>query len=85
MERITHHHLCLLFQMLIKMGLQLLSLFFFMRSESASRRALLLADGRQLAYHRDSQRRYVSIFGRLRFGRPYFYRKGELGAVPLDA
>ena len=37
-----------------------------------------------LYYHRDTKRRYVSIFGELSFGRPYFYRKGQDGQTPLD-
>src|SRR3990172_6836505 len=74
-----------LFQMLIQMGLKLLTLFFVMRSQAASREPLKLADGSELPYHRDTERRYVSIFGGLRFVRPYFYRKGQKGQLPLDA
>jgi len=74
-----------LFQMLIQMGLKLLTLFFVMRSQAASREPLRLVDGSELSYHRDTVRRYVSIFGGLRFVRPYFYRKGYKGQVPLDA
>lgn len=80
-----------LFKMLIEMGLKLLTLFFVMRSESASRESLKTVDGNKLYYHRDTERRYVSIFGKLRFARPYFYaqgllgRKGKDGQTPLDA
>lgn len=74
-----------LFKMLIEMGLKLLTLFFIMRTQNASREGLRLEDGRVLYYHRDTQRRYVSIFGELSFGRPYFYRKGQDGQTPLDA
>src|SRR3990167_522503 len=74
-----------LFKMLIAMGLKLLTLFFIMRSQNASRETLKAADGSELYYHRDTQRYYVSIFGKLRFARPYFYRKGKEGQLPLDA
>ncbi|RPH56411.1 MAG: ISKra4 family transposase, partial [Chloroflexi bacterium] len=74
-----------LFKMLIEMGLKLLTLFFVMRSQSASRESYKTADGRELRYHRDTKRRYVSIFGKLSFVRPYFYRKGTGGQTPLDA
>jgi hypothetical protein len=74
-----------LFKMLIEMGLKLLTLFFVMRSQSASRESFKTADGRELRYHRDTERRYVSIFGKLCFARPYFYGKGKGGQTPLDA
>jgi len=74
-----------LFKMLIEMGLKLLTLFFIMRSQNAGREALKVEDGSVLYYHRDTKRRYVSIFGELSFRRPYFYRKGQDGQTPLDA
>jgi len=74
-----------LFKMLIEMGLKLLTLFFAIRSQNASRATVKTAKGSTLKYHRDTQRRYVSIFGALHFARPYFYRKGEDGQTPLDA
>jgi len=74
-----------LFKMLIEMGLKLLTLFFVMRSQNASRDTLKTADGSELYYHRDTKRHYVSIFGKLCFARPYFYRKGKDGQTPLDA
>ena len=80
-----------LFKMLLEMGLKLLTLFFVMRSHSASRKAFTTADGKRLYYHRDTKRSYVSIFGKLYFARPYFYgqrllgRKSKNGQTPLDA
>jgi len=73
-----------LFKMLIEMGLKLLTLFFILRAQDAKRETLQLEDGRVLYYHRDTKRRYVSIFGELSFERPYFYRKGQGGQTPLD-
>jgi hypothetical protein len=74
-----------LFQLLLALGAKLLSLFFAMRSQACSRDHLALPDGRQLAYHRDTKRDYLSIFGKLAVWRPYFYQRGLGGAAPLDA
>jgi len=74
-----------LFKMLIQMGAKLLTLFFVMRSQLARRGSLKIASGCELPYHRDTKRYYFSIFGKLRFARPYFYRKGKGGQTPLDA
>ena len=74
-----------LFKMLLEMGLKLLTLFFMMRSQNASRKSFTRADGARLYYHRDTKRSYVSIFGKLHFARPYFYGKGKTGQAPLDA
>jgi len=65
--------------------LKLLTLFFVMRSQNASRETLKTADGSVLYYHRDTKQHYVSIFGKLRFARPYFYHQGKDGQTPLDA
>jgi hypothetical protein len=74
-----------LFKMLMQMGSKLLTLFFIMRSQAANREPLKTADGNEWSYHRDMRRTYFSIFGKVRFVRPYFYRKGEGGRTPLDA
>ena len=74
-----------LFKMLIEMGLKLLTLFFVQRSQNASRETLKTVGGSEVYYHRDTPRQYVSIFGKLSFSRPYFYRKGQKGQAPLDA
>lgn len=75
-----------LFKMLIEMGLKLLTLFFEMRSHNANRENLRMADGSiTYYYHRDTSRTYVSIFGKLHFARPYFYRRRHGGQAPLDA
>jgi hypothetical protein len=74
-----------LFKMLIEMGLKLLTLFFIVRSQNAGRESLKIVDGSELYYHRDTEHHYVSIFGKLRFARPYFYLKGKGGQTPLDA
>jgi hypothetical protein len=73
-----------LFKMLMQMGFKLLTLFFIMRSQAASRKPLKMAEGNEWTCHRDMQRTYFSIFGKVRFMRPYFYRKGAGGRTPLD-
>jgi hypothetical protein len=74
-----------LFKLLIKLGAKLLALFFVMRSQACSRETLHTADGQVLYYHRDTERDYFSIFGKLAIERPYFYRTGVGGRSPLDA
>lgn len=73
-----------LFKLLVSLGLNLLQLFFMVRSEKSERTKVRLADGQALPYHRDTARYYYSIFGKLRFARPYFYKKGIGHQVPLD-
>ena len=68
-----------LFKLLIQMGAKLLTLFFVMRSQSTSREPFQASNGCVLRYHRDTERHYVSIFGKLCFARPYFYRPGQKG------
>ena len=43
-----------------------------------------LADGQELPYQRDTGRSYFSVFGKLRFERPYFYKAGVGHQIPLD-
>lgn len=74
-----------LLQQLICLGGQLLQLYFCMKTEQASREAITREDGTRLRYHRDTDRQYHSIFGELLIQRPYFYKKGEGGYVPMDA
>lgn len=73
-----------LFKLLVSLGLKLLQLFFMVRSENSERTKVQLADGQELPYHRDTARYYYSIFGKIRFERPYFYKKGIGHQIPLD-
>jgi hypothetical protein len=73
-----------LFKFLLALGAKLLTLFFAMRSQNCSRQALQRADGQELRYHRETKRDYFSIFGKLAFWRPYFYKSGVGGQAPLD-
>jgi len=74
-----------LFKLLLSLGAKLLTLFFVIRSQSCSREPLPLAADQVLPYHRDTERAYFSIFGKLALWRPYFYQKGTPGQSPLDA
>lgn len=73
-----------LFKLLVQLGYKLLQLFFMMRSETSSREPLRIADNQVLRYHREATRHYYSIFGKLNFVRPYFYKKGVGQQIPLD-
>jgi hypothetical protein len=74
-----------IFQRLLRLGRQLLLLFFTLRSQQSSRAPVTTRAGVCLPYHRDTQRTYVSIFGELPIWRPYFYKAQVGSACPLDA
>jgi len=73
-----------LFRMLLKLGAQLLALFFAKRSEASERTRTQLKNGAKVPYYQDKSRDYVSIFGTIELSRPYFYKKGVGGISPLD-
>jgi hypothetical protein len=56
-----------------------------MRSAACPRDRYRRRDGCELPYQQDKKRQYYSIFGKLPIWRPYFYKKGQGGAIPLDA
>ena len=74
-----------LFKLLLSLGAKLLQLFFVMRSQACSRQTIRTETGQELLYHRDTPREYFSIFGKVTFERPYFYKPGVGGQIPLDA
>jgi hypothetical protein len=73
-----------LFKLLVMLGASLLRLFFVMRSNASSRKPFITETGQGLSYHRDTRRQYFSIFGKMVFERPYFYKKGVGQRIPLD-
>jgi len=73
-----------IFKMVLALGAKLLTVFFVMRSQTSSREAIKRGDGQKIPYHRDTKREYFSIFGKVELFRPYFYRKGMGGQIPLD-
>ena len=74
-----------LFKMLLRLGAQLLQLFFAMRSEICSRQPVQNPSGQELPYNRDTVRVYFSIFNKVFIERPYFYKQGVGTQIPLDA
>jgi hypothetical protein len=70
---------------LLALGRSLFTLFLTTRAAATAGRVHVSADGRERPYHDERTRPYVSIFGRVVFARPYFYRKGAGGAAPVDA
>ncbi len=73
-----------LFRRLLSLGARLMLLFFALRTAAAVRDTHRLANGALLPYQAEHRRQYFSIFGKLAFWRPYFYRPGVGGASPLD-
>jgi len=73
-----------IFKRLLKMGYELMLLFFSLQAERYPRIALENEKGEALPYHSEKKRDYYSIFGKLPFLRPYFYKKGAGGESPLD-
>ena len=74
-----------LFKQLLKMGAQLMQLFFDLRSQAYPREEVINQKGETLPYHSEKSRDCYSIFGELEINRPYFYKKGAGGDSPLDA
>lgn len=73
-----------LFRRLLSLGMRLMLLFFALRSAAAVSDEHQLASGEALPYQSEHRRQYFSIFGKLAFWRPYFYRQGVGAATPLD-
>ena len=73
-----------LFRRLLDLGARLMLLFFALRAEARPRLACQTLTGETLPYWAERKRQYFSIFGKLAFWRPYFYRPGAGGASPLD-
>lgn len=74
-----------LFRHLLALGGKLLLLFFVIRAKNCSREPIAMKDGQKLSYHSEKKRTYFSIFGKVPFWRPYFYKTGVKGQSPLDA
>lgn len=73
-----------IFRRLLDLGFRLMLLFFTIRAEEYPRTVVEAEDGETLPYFDDKKRDYFSIFGKLPFWRPYFYKKGVGGQSPLD-
>ena len=73
-----------IFKRLLKMGYRVMMLFFLLQAERYPREAITNEKGERLGYHSEKKRDYYSIFGKLAFWRPYFYKQGIGGKSPLD-
>lgn len=73
-----------LFNNLLKMGAQLLRLYFESQAAQQSKDPVPQADGVPLRYHGKRRRSYFSVFGKIHFERAYFYAAGAGGSTPLD-
>lgn len=73
-----------LFRKILRMGFNLLKLFILTRVESESHAPLMEEGEEGLPYHSQKSRKHFSIFGKLTFGRAYFYKSGQGGKCPLD-
>lgn len=73
-----------LFTLLLKLGAELLLLFFRMRSQSSERDTIFVNE-QTVPYNSEQKREYFSIFGKVPFWRPYFYSSASGGHTPLDA
>ncbi len=73
-----------LFKQLLEMGYRLMLLFLILRAENYPHTAIKNKKGEELPYHSEKKRDYYSIFGKLPFLRPYFYKKNAGGRSPLD-
>lgn len=74
-----------LFKQLLRLGANLLQLYFEMRSATYPRKEMMTETGMALPYHSEKSRGYFSIFGELVIKRPYFYAKAAGSCSPLDA
>jgi len=73
-----------LFKQLLEMGYRLMLLFLILRAENYPHTAIKNKKGEELRYHSEKKRDYKSVFGKLPFWRPYFYKEGAGGQNPLD-
>jgi hypothetical protein len=74
-----------LLSQLLALGRALFVVFLTTRAAATAGRSHVDPDGVERPYHDERTRPYVSIFGRVVFARPYFYRKGVRGTAPVDA
>jgi uncharacterized protein UPF0236 len=73
-----------LFRQLFALGCTLLRLYFQQQDRQIASATTVGKEGRELPFHSHKERKYLSIFGEVRFERRYHYLTGE-GRYPLDA
>jgi len=74
-----------LLRQLLDLGRALFALFLVTRAAATMREIDRDPAGVERPYHSQRARTMLSIFGRVAFARPYFYRKGVGGVAPVDA
>lgn len=74
-----------LLRQILALGRSLFALFLATRAAATAQAEHQGPDGVVRPYHSLRTRPYVSIFGLVRFARPYFYRADVGGSVPVDA
>lgn len=74
-----------LFRRLLKLGAQLLRLFFIHRAAVRPDEPVYAPDGTRLKYQSLRRTMYYSVFGKVRFKRHYFHTPGQEDFCPLDA
>src|SRR5258708_30734431 len=74
-----------LLRQLLALGRSLFALFLATRAAATRQAQHQGPEGVVRPYHSLRTRPYVSIFGLVGFARPYFYRAGVGGVVPVDA
>jgi len=74
-----------LLSQLLALGRALFAVFLATRAAATAADVDCDPTGVERPYHSERTRPYLSIFGRVVFARPYFYRTGVGGAAPVDA
>ena len=69
-----------LFRRLLALGAALLRLFFVTRAAVRPAEPVIAPDGTRLPYHDQRPTTYYSVFGKVRFARPFLHRPGAAGA-----
>jgi hypothetical protein len=73
-----------LFRRLLELGKRLLLLFFVSQAQAQHEPNVTTPKGECLPYHSHKRKSYLSIFGKIRFQRSYYYQE-KTGYFPVDA
>lgn len=73
-----------IFKRLFELGRMLLQLYFSTQNKLHVSETVAGKNNERLALHSNKETTYHSVFGKVKFSRRYYYRKGE-GCIPLDA
>ena len=77
---------CALFRRLLALGTLLMRLVFSVQAQRFCPEMATDKDGRELPFHSHKARSLVTVFGKVRFARAYYYQQGvAAGFYPMDA